>query len=186
MNTTSRSRTWIRLLVHRALITAVYLALTLIFSPIAFGMVQFRVSEALMILPALTPAGIWGVTIGCLLANILNPYNLGPVDIIFGTLATFIAAVIVRQIALRVQPPMEEISLKSPKLYLLLLPTIVSNALIVGFYLPFLLMDAPNAAAVLFSMLTVGLGEVGVLLLLGIPLLFALLRNVPDSVLELQ
>lgn len=170
------SRKWIRLLVNRALITAIYLVLTLIFAPIAYGSVQFRVSEALMVLPIISSAGIWGVTLGCFLANLFNPGNLGPIDIIFGTLATFIAALLTRFIAKRGLITPEKLTWKSPKLYLLPLPTILANALIVGSYLPFLLLSEQTAGIVGFSMLTVGLGEVGVLYLLGLPLLMALLR----------
>ncbi len=169
-------RRWTRLLVFRALITAIYLVLTLIFAPIAYGSVQFRVSEALMVLPAITAAGVWGVTLGCFLANLLNPGNLGPIDIIFGTLATFLAALLTRYMALRLKPKMEQISWKSPKLYLLPLPTVILNAVIVGSYLPFLLLEKQSTGIVLASMLSVGLGEVGVLYLLGLPLLFALLK----------
>ncbi len=176
MNNRKNSRQWIRLLVNRALITAIYLVLTLIFAPIAYGSVQFRVSEALMVLPAVSSAGVWGVTLGCFLANLLNPGNLGPVDIVFGTLATFIAAVLTRYIAKRSSKPLSELGWKSPGLYLLPFPTILANALIVGFYLPFLLISDPSAPVVAFSMLTVGLGEVGVLYLLGLPLLIAVLR----------
>lgn len=176
MENRKSSRQWTRLLVNRALITAIYLVLTLIFAPIAYGSVQFRVSEALMVLPVISSAGIWGVTLGCFLANLLNPGNLGPIDIIFGTLATFIAAVVTRYIAKSGLTPVEDLSWKSPRLYLLPLPTILANALIVGFYLPYLLLSEQTAGIVGFSMLTVGLGEVGVLYLLGLPLLMAILR----------
>lgn len=127
-----------------------------------------------MILPALSSAGVWGVTLGCFLANVLNPGNLGPIDIIFGTVATFLAAVVTRYIAVKTVPPMAELDLKRPKAYLLMLPTILFNALIVGFYLPYLLLEQQTFAIVGLSMLSVGLGELGVMLILGLPLLMAL------------
>ena len=66
-----------RLLVQAALIAAVYAALTLLLQPISFGIVQFRVSEALTVLPALMPAAIPGLFVGCLLSNILGGFEIG-------------------------------------------------------------------------------------------------------------
>ena len=48
-------------LVQGALIAALYVALTMMFAPISFGPVQFRISEALCILPFFTPAAIPGL-----------------------------------------------------------------------------------------------------------------------------
>lgn len=129
-----------------------------------------------MVLPALSSAGVWGVTLGCFLANVFNPGNLGPIDIIFGTLATFLAAIVTRYMAQKMLPPMNELSWKSPKLYLLMLPTIIFNALIVGFYLPYLLLETQTVGIVSFSMFTVGLGEAGVMYILGLPILMALIK----------
>ena len=54
-----------------AAIAALYVALTMIVAPIAFGPVQFRISEALCVLPYFLPSAVPGVTIGCFLANLL-------------------------------------------------------------------------------------------------------------------
>ena len=74
-----------------AMIAAVYVVLTLVFAPFGFGQVQFRIAEALTILPMFTPAAIPGLFVGCLLGNILAGSILP--DIIFGSLATLIGAV---------------------------------------------------------------------------------------------
>ena len=79
-----------------AMIAAVYTAVSLALSVFSFGVVQIRVAECLTLLPVLSPLGIYGVTIGCLLTNIVG-VAMGltmPVDILFGTLATAIAAVL--------------------------------------------------------------------------------------------
>ncbi len=55
----------------------------------AFGAVQFRLSEALTLLPFLFPETAWGLFVGCILTNLLSMY--GPVDIVFGSLATLLA-----------------------------------------------------------------------------------------------
>ena len=57
---------------------------------LTFGPIQFRFAEALTVLPFLFPAAAPGLAVGCLITNLLSPY--GPVDVIFGTLATAIAA----------------------------------------------------------------------------------------------
>ena len=79
-------------IVHASVIAALYVVLTFVAN--AFGLanyaVQVRFSEALTILPFFTPAAIPGLTIGCLLSNILTGCALP--DIIFGTLATSIGA----------------------------------------------------------------------------------------------
>ena len=45
-------------LAYGAAIAAIYVALTMAFQPISFGPVQFRISEALCILPGFTPAAL--------------------------------------------------------------------------------------------------------------------------------
>ncbi|MBR1709163.1 MAG: QueT transporter family protein [Clostridia bacterium] len=77
-------------LTRAAIIAAIYTVLTLLLAPISYGEIQVRLSEALTLLPILFPEAIPGVTLGCLLANIFGGAMLP--DIIFGTLATFLAA----------------------------------------------------------------------------------------------
>lgn len=78
-----------RKLVKAALVAAIYAALTMVLAPISYGPVQFRLSEVLVLLAFVDPFYIVGLTVGCLLANILG--GLGPMDIVFGTLATFLS-----------------------------------------------------------------------------------------------
>ncbi len=73
-----------------AAIAALYAALTAATAFMASGAVQLRLSEALCILPAFTPAGIPGVTLRCFLANLLT--GAPAPDILFGTAATLLAA----------------------------------------------------------------------------------------------
>ena len=80
---------------------------------LTFGAIQIRFAEALTVLPFLFPAAAPGLVIGCLLTNLLSPY--GVADVVFGTLATAIAAVL---------------TMKMPKWYLAALPPIVINMLI--------------------------------------------------------
>ena len=77
-----------------AMIAAIYVVVTLVVAPFAYGEVQVRISEALTILPVFTPAAVPGVFLGCLISNILGGCILP--DIIFGSLATLIGAVFTR------------------------------------------------------------------------------------------
>lgn len=80
---------------------------------LTFGAVQIRFAEALTVLPFLFPATAPGLVVGCLITNFLSPY--GPVDVIFGTLATAIAA---------------WLTARMPRWYLAALPPVVVNAII--------------------------------------------------------
>ena len=125
-----------------AMIAAVYVVLTIVLAPISFGQVQLRVSEALTIMPVFTAAAIPGVFIGCLIGNILGGAVLP--DIIFGSLATLVAAVI-------------SYKLRGKGLLIASIPPVVVNMLVV----PFVLKYAYSVPLPIpFMMLTVGAGEV--------------------------
>lgn len=146
-------------LVWSAAIAAIYIVLTTIAAGfgIASGAIQVRFSEALTVLPFITPAAVPGLTIGCLVSNILTGCVLP--DIIFGTLATFLGAV--GSYALR------------KNRWLVSIPPIVSNTLII----PFVLTYAYHIpGGIPFFMLTVGAGEVISCLILGQILLTAILH----------
>ncbi len=138
------------------LLAAVYFVLTVLppLSSFAFGPVQVRVSEALMVLPAVTAEAVPALFIGCLAANLAG--GLGPVDLVFGSLATLVAA----YLASRLRNP-----------WLVPLPAIVVNALVVGSYLP-LILDLP--APLWLSWAYIAAGETLACGGLGLPLLFFL------------
>ncbi len=129
-------------IVHASVIAALYVVLTFVAN--AFGLanyaVQVRFSEALTILPFFTPAAIPGLTLGCLLSNILTGCALP--DIIFGTFATLIGAVFTYM-------------LRRNK-WLAPVPPIAANTLIV----PFVLYYAYGIRPLWFSFITVGAGEI--------------------------
>ncbi len=142
-------------IVQAAAIAAVYVVVTGMILPIAFGPVQFRISEALCVLPYFTPAAIPGVTIGCLLSNIL--YGSAALDIVFGTLATLIGAV--------------GSWLLRKRKWLVCVPPIVSNTVII----PWVLRYAYGSAEMIpVMMATVGVGEILAIGVLGNLLLAAL------------
>ena len=141
-----------------AVIAALYVVLTYVFSAFASGVIQVRVSEALTILPAFTPAAIPGLVIGCLLSNTLTGCVL--LDIIFGSVATLIGSYALRR-----------------HTWLVPIPPIVSNMVIV----PFVLRYAYGATdAFPFMIATVGAGEIISCYLLGM-LLYGALKKMNHS-----
>ena len=78
-------------LAYAAAIAAIYVVLTMLFLPISFGPVQFRISEILCILPYFTPAAVPGLFIGCFLSNLFG--GAAVMDVVFGSLATLIGGV---------------------------------------------------------------------------------------------
>lgn len=84
-NTTSKK------LATAGIISAIYVAVTLLTMPISFGNVQVRIAEALTILPLIFPEAIVGLTVGCLISNL---FGFGVFDIVFGTIATFLSAIL--------------------------------------------------------------------------------------------
>ncbi len=111
----------VRFIVNAGLIAAIYVVLVLVFSFSSFGPIQFRVAEALTILPFFTPAAIPGLFIGCVIANLLGGAIIW--DTIFGSLATLIAAFM---------------SYKLRKnAWLVPVPPIVVNSIVVGLLLKY-------------------------------------------------
>lgn len=83
----------VRFITLSAIIAALYVVLTLVSAVfgLASGAIQIRISESLCVLTFLTPAAIPGLTIGCLISNLITGANV--LDVVFGTLATFIGAI---------------------------------------------------------------------------------------------
>ena len=140
------------------MIAAIYAVLCILLAPISYAAIQVRIAEALTILPAFTPAAIPGLTVGCLLANILGGCPM--LDIIFGTLATLIGAV-------------GTYLLRSRK-SLIWMPPVVSNTILVSIfsiYIPFM---GESDDSLWYIMLTVCIGELISVCILGYLLYFAL------------
>ncbi len=145
-------QTNVKQLVYGAVTAALYAALTLAFSWISYGPVQFRIAEVLTVLPALASFAVPGLTVGCVVVNLLGGYGL--YDIVFGTLATLLGAVGTR--LLRKHP------------FWAALSPVVSNSLIVGSMLYFVVPDSP---ALLLNIVTVGVGELVICCGFGLPFL---------------
>ncbi len=168
----------VRFITTGAVIAALYAALTMAFWEISSAGIQFRLSEALCILPAFTPAAIPGLTIGCAISNLSGGTW---VDVVFGSSATLLASVCTYFIgrAFRVG---ETDKVRLPATLLCPLPPVIFNAAIIPFVLYFgygltSAFGIEGAAPVLAVHAgTVGAGEAAVCFLLGIPLMLAVNR----------
>lgn len=149
----------IRFLTQAAVIAAMYVILTLLTNAfgLANGVIQIRISEALTVLPCVISAAVPGLTLGCLLSNIMT--GCIAIDIVCGTIATLIGAIATKALC--------RYKLLAP------IPPILSNTLII----PFVLSYAYHIpGSIPYFMLTVGTGEIISCGILGYMLLFALKR----------
>lgn len=144
-------------LIQAAIIAAIYVIITLTFSPLSFGPVQFRFSEALTVLPFVLKSAVPGLFVGCLIANFFSPNPLMWMDVVFGSLATLLAAYL---------------TMKTKKPYLAPLPPVIVNALIIGIMLAYL-----YGLPLWLTISSVGLGQAVSCYVLGYPLLFFLLKT---------
>ena len=157
----------IRTMATAAVVGAVYAVLTIALAPISYAAVQLRVSEVLCILPFFLPGTAWGLFIGCVLANL---YTGNVFDIVFGSLATLLAALVTARLGKREHT--------RGNCVLACLQPVIFNAVIVGAvitagYEGINILQHPEAYAL--NAFWVGLGEAIVLLVLGYPLM----RNLP-------
>ena len=153
-----------RNLITAAIIGALYAVLTMVLAPISYGPVQFRVSEVLCILPCFMPCTSWGLFIGCIVANLMSAAGL--LDVVFGSLATLITCVCIAQCG-------KMGNTLRARLLACFMP-VIWNALIVGATLTVALaglnpLEDIGAFAVYAGQ--VGLGELGVMYVIGLPLM---------------
>ena len=150
----------VRQLAIAAVVGALYAVLTLLSSVfgIAFGPVQFRLSEALCVLPFFFPETAWGLFAGCWAANLISPY--GPLDMVVGSLATLLAGLWTAKCGNRAFAP---------------LPPVVCNAILVGAVIAWQQSGSVDAFLPAFALnaMSVGLGETVVCFGLGLLLLRA-------------
>lgn len=165
-------------LVQAGMIAALYATVTILQNLLLPGSasmaVQFRLAETLTVLAVYTRAAIPGLAVGCAVANISSIAALGPFDLIFGSLASLLAAVLmyclrsVRWLGLPVLAA--------------LMPALV-NGVIVGFEIDFFFVNRFQFVFGDFLLQggCVALGELAVLLVLGLPLCKVIERIGPDK-----
>ena len=159
----SRSRFTPRQMATAGIIAAIYAALTLLLPIPQYGGIQFRVAEAMTVLPFLFPEAVPGLTVGCFLANLLG--SPMPVDWIVGTAATLLAALWTSRLRRRALAP---------------LPPVICNMVLVGAEIAWFFPAEGMGfwAAFGLNALTVGIGEAAACFILG-SLLLQVLPRVP-------
>ncbi len=129
-----------------ALTAGLYVVLTLIASMMGLsnGVIQIRFSEALTILPVFSPSAIPGLTLGCMIANVIAGAHI--FDVIFGSIATLIGACVAYLMR----------GLPDKYKWACTLPNMIANSVIV----PFVLIYAYGVEGGYFALaLSVGIGE---------------------------
>lgn len=155
-------------LVYGALIAALYAGLTYLssFFGLAYGPIQVRISEALCILTVFSPTAVWGLTVGCLISNIAS---FTPLDMVFGTAATLLAALCSYM--------WRNIKVKDLPLLSFFAP-VIFNAVIIGAELAaFYTEGGASAVSFISGAASVAAGEIISCVVLGIPLFYAIKKN---------
>ncbi len=137
-----------------AVVAAIYTVLTVVAAPISFGPLQFRISEALTVLPFIMPEAVWGLTIGCLVSNLLGSTFI---DAVFGTVATLLAAWVTTKIR---------------HMWLAPLPAIIFNGIIVGATVTIMSVEFTLTSYLMIA-LSISVSELIICYCAGIPLLAA-------------
>lgn len=150
-------------LVAAAIIGALYAVLTMLLSPISYGPLQFRVSEVLCILPYFLPFTAWGLFFGCVIANLVSA--AGILDVVFGSLATLCACLCMAKLGEKDSRANKVLACTMPVLW---------NGVIVGATLTIAvagLNPLKDFGAFLIYAGQVALGELGVMFVIGLPLM---------------
>ncbi|MDM8534934.1 QueT transporter family protein [Clostridiaceae bacterium HSG29] len=156
-------------IVKTAIIAALYAAVTILLAPISYGPIQFRVSEVMVLLVFIDRKYLTGLVLGCFFANMLS--QAGIYDMVFGTLATLIALLGI--VAIR---KIFGDNLRS--LFIASLSPVIVNGLIIGWMLSYL-----YQLPLMLTAFQVGIGEFGVVSILGVVLIKYILNN--NKILEL-
>ena len=160
-------------ILRNAVYAALYVALCYVFQPISFGPIQVRIAEALCILVLFDKNAVISITLGCFLSNLLVGGTPQPiVDAFLGSLATFIGLFAVRFI-------------KIDNFFIKMLPTIVSNAIIIPYELIVIMgwgdveifgNTIAGNLAIIITIISVAIGEIIALYVLGYILYKAIKR----------
>lgn len=173
--TPNKSKNNLQFLTIAGVIAGLYTALTLVLAPFSFGIVQCRLSEALTILAVYHPACAVGLTVGCAISNFVGltmvANTAGALDILFGTLATGLAAWAsygLRRVRWWGLPVLSTI------------PPVLFNALIIGTELTFMLGPVDTATWFMW-MGSVGVGQLIACVGGGLLLAFAFQKSGLDK-----
>lgn len=141
------------IITKNALIAAVYVVLTMLLRPISFAVFQFRIAEALAILPFYSLNSVAGLFVGCLISNILGGYGI--LDVVLGSLATLLAGLLTYYIGK-----------KTNSRPLSLIPPVIVNAILVG-----IVLSVQTGANFILAFLLLTVEQAVVCYGIGIPLM---------------
>ena len=143
-----------KVIARTGIVAALYMVGTLAVEPLAFGAIQLRFSEVMVLLAFIDPIYSVGLIIGCAISNLYSP--VGAVDVIFGTLGTVVAVIGVSKSK----------SLLMATIWPTLSMTIVTIGISLGVGIPYF----P-------TLLTVMIGEFIVVTCIGYPIFKKILQN---------
>ena len=134
------------------MVAAVYTVLSVALAPISYGPIQVRIAETLTLLPLIWQPSITALTLGCFLTNLIGVHLgvTGPIDILVGTLATFLAAMCTWRF--------REKTIKGIPVLSILMP-VIFNGVFVGLELAWMLNPDNIAAMAVVYGLQVAAGE---------------------------
>lgn len=136
------------------IVAGLYAAVTILTASFAYGNIQFRICECLCVLVCFEPSLTVGLTLGCLLANVFSTVSV--LDIVIGTAATLLSCLLTMHLR---------------RAFLVPLPAIICNAVMVGAMLAWVLTDEQVFwQSFLVFGAEVAAGEAAVMYALGIPL----------------
>ena len=166
------AKTHIRKITFAGVVAAFYAALTLAAAPISYGPLQFRVAEALCVIPFFFPVTSAGLFVGCVIANLFSPYGI--LDIAAGSAATLIATLLTARIG-RVKASRNAIWIKA----LACFPPVIVNALIIPAVIAGTATSGGESfrAAYMINAIQIGLEQFAVMYAIGLPLMI----NLPKS-----
>ena len=168
-----RERLNIRKISFAGVIAALYVAMVLAGAMVSFGPLQFRFAEVLTVMPFFFPIAVPGLFVGCLIANMFSPYGL--IDVVVGSLASLMAGLCTMKIGLVCNR--ERVGVK----LLACLPPVIFNAIMIGAMIAWLIVGNFTSYAFLSAFIAyagyVGLGQFGVLYLLGMPLMVYMTKS---------
>lgn len=171
-----KQRNGYKKITYIAMIAAMYTVLSMAIAPLTFGPVQVRVSEALVLLPIYGFASVYGVTLGCVITNAIGAFIgmsiLGPIDIVVGSLATLIAAIMTAKLG--------KIRFKGLPL-LAAVPPILVNGIVIGYELMLALSGGKNMAVFWTNFASVAFGEFLSCMILGMIMVYFIEKNGIDK-----
>ncbi len=157
-----------RRIAFAGVLAAAYAAITLASASLAYGPVQFRLAEALTVFCCFPPAAVPGMVLGCMAANLASFVSAW--DFVIGSCATLLACLLTRAMSRRLEE-------QRWLIWLIPLPTVLCNAVIVGAEIAVFFDDRAFLPAWGLNALSVGAGEAAVMYALGLPFLYFLLKN---------